>query len=308
MRPSMGMLGVLGLGLLISVGHCQEDPVPPPDAGLQQAITAASQEYLDAFNRHDAAAVASLWTVTAEYRNPITEVTVVGRKAMEQQLQELFAEQPEIRLEMEANPVQSISPHVAIETGTAVVLTPNASPDVTQFTTVFVFSNGDWLIDRMTETPFNPPPSQYEHLKVLEWMVGEWVDEEGGTVLTTRCWWAKNQNFLVRSFKLEVAGQIDMSGMQMIGWDPAQQKIRSWVFDSDGGFGSGTWTPQDGRWVVSTTGTLPDGRRATAVNIIAQIDENTMTWESTGRELDGEILPNIEKITIQKASRVEERP
>jgi hypothetical protein len=34
------------------------------------------------------------------------------------------------------------------------------------------------------------------------------------------------------------------------------------------------------------------------VNILTVLDNNTFTWQSTGRELDGEILPNVEPVKM----------
>ena len=42
----------------------------------------------------------------------------------------------------------------------------------------------------------------------------------------------------------------DLEGTQVIGWDPAAGTIRSWMFDSDGGFGEGTWSKKDNSWIV----------------------------------------------------------
>ena len=47
---------------------------------------------------------------------------------------------------------------------------------------------------------------------------------------------------------------------------------------------------------VDTASTLSDGRRASAINMITMIDENTFTWESTGREVDGEMLPDVDPV------------
>lgn len=44
------------------------------------------------------------------------------------------------------------------------------------------------------------------------------------------------------SFKVSVPSMDDLEGTQVIGWDPAAGTIRSWMFDSDGGFGEGTWS------------------------------------------------------------------
>ena len=46
--------------------------------------------------------------------------------------------------------------------------------------------DGKWLLDRVTDVdddesdkkPPEPPPSNFEHLKELDWMVGSWVDKD----------------------------------------------------------------------------------------------------------------------------------
>jgi hypothetical protein len=91
-----------------------------------------------------------------------------------------------------------------------------------------------------------------------------------------------------------------MSGIQFIGWDPADKQIRSWVFDSDGGFGQGTWTNKGNRWYVQQTGVLADGRKSSAVNIITKLDEGTCTLQSINRTVDGDLLPNIDEVKVTK--------
>ena len=59
----------------------------------------------------------------------------------------------------------------------------------------------------------------------------------------------------------------DLEGTQVIGWDPAAGTIRSWMFDSDGGFGEGIWSKKDNSWIVKFSQVLPDGRKASATNI-----------------------------------------
>jgi hypothetical protein len=112
------------------------------------------------------------------------------------------------------------------------------------------------------------------------------------------CKWTKNQSFITRSFAGSIRDRIDMSGMQIIGWDASKRKIRSWVFDSDGGFGEATWTKKDKRWIIHAAATLPDGRKTSATNIMTILDDNSFTWQSMGRELDGEILPNIAPVKV----------
>lgn len=104
---------------------------------------------------------------------------------------------------------------------------------------------------------------------------------------------------------MSVRDRLEMSGLQMIGWDPAAKQIRSWVFDSDGGFGEGTWTKKESRWFIPFTGTLPDGSKSSAVNIITYLDNDTFTWQSVNREVDGEILPNVDEVVVVRQTDAE---
>jgi hypothetical protein len=75
------------------------------------------------------------------------------------------------------------------------------------------------------------------------------------------------------------------------------------MFDSDGGFGGGTWSKHDNSWVVKFSQVLPDGCKASATNIYTQVDSNTITWKSIGRKVDGEFLPNVEEVKmVRKAA------
>jgi hypothetical protein len=105
-------------------------------------------------------------------------------------------------------------------------------------------------------------------------------------------------NFLTRSFAVSVEDRIDMEGTQVIGWDPAEEVIRSWLFDSDGGFGVAAWKQNGDSWTIQSVQVLADGRKASSVYLLTRIDDDTFSWGSRSREVDGEILPNINPITV----------
>jgi len=135
-------------------------------------------------------------------------------------------------------------------------------------------------------------------LNDLAWLVGEWTDPSGDSAISTRVTWTKNKSFLSYSFKVSVPGVDDLEGTQVIGWDPAAGTIRSWMFDSDGGFGGGTWSKKDNHWIIKFKQVLPDGRKASATNIYTIIDHDTITWQSIGREVDGQFMPNIGPVKV----------
>lgn len=268
----------------------------------EQAIRQAGKEYVAAFNRHDAKAIAAQWSPDAVYTNRATGEQVTGRTAIEAQFVELFESQNDLKLDISVESIQFISPNVAVEHGTAKFLQPEIDPEQVEYTAVYVRRDGSWLLDRVTDEDDKTIPSQYEHLMQLEWMIGAWVDEDEQARIVTECNWTRNKNFINRSFTVAIEGQINMAGMQIIGWDAAAQQIRSWTFDSTGGFSAGTWSQKDNRWYISKKGILPDGRKASAVNVVTFVDDDTMTLQSVARSIDGEIQPNIDEVVIVRSS------
>jgi hypothetical protein len=91
-----------------------------------------------------------------------------------------------------------------------------------------------------------------------------------------------------------------MTGTQRIGWDPLAKKIRSWVFDSEGGFGEGVWTRDGKQWIVKRTGVTRDGKIASATTIITRTSKHRMTWQQRDRIVGGEKTPDTGKIQITR--------
>jgi uncharacterized protein (TIGR02246 family) len=270
---------------------------PADQSADEAAIHKAAASYMEAFNKHDAKAVAEHWSPDAVYLNRSTGEEVTGRAAIAEQFAALFQEKPALKAEVNVGSVQFISPNVAVERGTVKLISPNAEPEEIEYSAVDVKRDGRWLLDRVTDKSKEAPPSHYEQLKVLEWMVGKWTDTSDEAEVELDCNWTKNQNFLTRAFKISL-GDDSFSGMQIIGWDPAAKTIRSWTFDSNGTFSEGTWQQRGGRWFIRSRGTLPDGRPATMINVMKQVDENSFTWQTIERTAGDELLPNIDEILI----------
>ena len=291
---------ILILSAMVCFAHWNVPNVCRADqAEDEAAIRKNAEAYVVAYNKHDAKALAAMWSPDAVYMDPSTGEAAVGREEIEKVFADTLADLGDAKLEVEVKSIDFVSPNVAIENGTARVIRPDAEPEETNYSAVNVKRDGKWLLDRISEEePPAPPPSNYEQLKELEWMIGSWIDQDESATIQTDCEWTKNQNFITRSFAVVVGDQVDMAGMQIIGWDPVAKQIRSWVFDSDGGFAEGKWTRKDNRWLIHQTATLPDGRKSSAVNIIKYIDDNTCTWQSIHREVDGDILPNVDEVLV----------
>jgi len=272
----------------------------------EAVIRANAAKYVEAYNRRDSKTMASMWSPDAVYIDATTGEGVVGRDEIAKQLDHAFAGAEDAKLKVVVESIDFVSPNVAVEKGTAEVTYSKSPTEKSEYTAVSVKRDGKWLLDRVTDIelddkPAEPPPSNYEHLKELEWMIGSWFDQDANITIQTDCEWTKNRNFITRSFAMMIGDQIDKSGMQIVGWDPVNKKIHSWVFDSDGAYSEGDWTRKgDNKWIIEQKGTIPDGAQTTATNIVKKIDDNSFTWQSINRTVDGEVQPNIEEVVITR--------
>lgn len=290
------IFGALGLTFVIITTVGAADP--DRRAEDEEAIRKSVEAYATAFNQSDAKALAAFWSPEAVYTNPISGEEVVGREAIEAQFTAIFKDAPGIKLTATTESIEFVSPNVAVERGVAQVVRQDQSPEDSKYSAVYIKRDGQWLLDRVTEEDVEKVPTHYEQLKDLEWIVGTWVDKDEDSQIVTSCQWSQNQNFMIRFFSVTVRDQLQLSGLQIVGWDPQSKKIRSWVFDSDGGFGEGTWEKKDTNWHVYSKGVLPDGGESTSVQIIRYVDENTFTWQVINREVDGELLPNVDEVVV----------
>jgi len=267
--------------------------VPPHET----AIRARVAEYVKAFNAGDAAALANLWSEQAVYTNLLTGETAEGRTQIAAQFRTLFETAKKVRIELATESIELLSPNVAVEHGQANLLDPEGDPERIQYTAVYVLQGGRWLLDRVTDEESLQNVSHYEQLKPLEWMVGSWTTAEGPASIQLECNWTANRNYLTRAFAIDLNGST-VSGMQIIGWDPAAKAIRSWTFDSDGGFAEGSWSQRNDQWFVQNKGTLADGRSATMLNVLRAIDENAFAFKTLDRTAAGELLPNLPEVAL----------
>jgi uncharacterized protein (TIGR02246 family) len=269
----------------------------PGEKSDEDAIRAAVESYVVAYNRGDAKAVAEHWRQSGEWISPSGQ-RFQGRQSIEKQMEILFAENKGVRIEVVHPSIRLLAADVALEEGTVRVFRPAEPPDDATYLAIHVKAEGQWKLDSVHETTVPEVPAASPPLQELAWLVGDWIDESPGVTVETAVTWTKNKSFLSYTFKASVPGADELEGTQVIGWDPAAGTIRSWMFDSDGGFGEGTWSRKDNGWTVKFSQVLPDGRKASATNIYTLVDGDTFTWKSIGRKVEGEFLPNIDEVKM----------
>lgn len=151
-------------------------------------------------------------------------------------------------------------------------------------------------------------PAVDDPLGDLAWLTGDWVEEgeEPGVEFHGR--WTGTGAFLVRGFRVALDADNTLPGLQVIGWDPAAKQVRSWTFDGTGGFGEEVWSRNDDTWTIRSKYTLPNGSKAGSVNVLTKLDDDSFTWKSVNREMNGELQPDIDEFTVVRATPAVDAP
>jgi uncharacterized protein (TIGR02246 family) len=255
----------------------------------ETAIRAVDEAFVRDYNKGDSKALAALFTEDAE----VVEADGAryrGRDPIEQGLADTFAASKGAKIAFEIEAIRFLSPDVAEEEGRSVVTPEEGAPVSRLYTVLYVKRDGRWFISGVREEP-DPLVRPHDRLKDLEWMVGEWVDERLDSVVRVDCHWSEDGNFLIRSFTVKRQGKPVMTVTQRVGWDPLAKQLRSWEFDSEGGFGEGRWSRDGERWVVKYTGVRPEGTTASSTNVTSRERPDLVRWVSTDRIIGGESVP-----------------
>jgi uncharacterized protein (TIGR02246 family) len=272
--------------------------------GSQKAVRKVAATYIEAFNQGDAIIIAALWTPDGDYVGPRGEL-IKGRDEIQEKFESFFALNTETRLKINITSIRFVRDDVAVVDGITEVTPLLQGPPAEVRATVILVKQGDqWLIESARDTLVFTP-SNYDHLKELEWVIGDWEDAaEAGDDVSVRstCDWTVNKNFIIRKFSAKVKDQLSVAGTQLIGWDSREDVIRSWAFDSTGSFTQGVWKRDRNRWIITAYGVLQDGSEVSATNIVTRIDDDTFTFQSANRTKDGRQEPDIEPIEIRRAT------
>ncbi|HEY4832682.1 MAG TPA: SgcJ/EcaC family oxidoreductase [Waddliaceae bacterium] len=266
----------------------------------ESAVREAAKALMEAYNQRQPEKIGALWAEDGVIFHPLTGETSTGREEIIEYYKNRFAKHRNGKVDITVTSVEFDEPNQAALKGLIKIFSSNRPLTQSAFKAQLVSENGKWLFRKITDIVLEPAPSHFNNLQNVDWLVGEWVDQDENIEITFNCKWDKYKNFLIQNFTSKVLGQDQIEGQQIIGWDPIKEKIRSWVFDSDGGFGEGYWHNKDKSWFSHMIYTLPDGRKASAILIYTKIDDHSYAFTSVERDIEGEILPDIDPVVVQK--------
>lgn len=266
----------------------------------REAVRKDLAAFVKAFESRDAKALAAHWTEDGEYRND-AGVELRGREAIQKAFATLFAATPEIKAEIRPGSLRFLSRDVAAGEGSVTVRRGAAeTPTNARYTSLLVREEGRWRLAQLTEAE-----DDKVSIAELAWLVGEWKSTpRAGAEIHTTYSWAPNKKFLKVQFSLKEK-EIELSGTQVLGVDPATGTIRSWTFEADGGVGEGDWSRDGDHWTIEAQGTLVDGTTLTETNVLRRIDADTFTWQSVNRRLGETEIADLPPVRI---TRVKPKP
>lgn len=261
----------------------------------------SAQKFVDAYAKRDTKSIGELFTEDAEFHDEFGDRTE-GRDAIVTMFQEVFDSSPDAIVdEIVIERVRMITDTVALEEG--IVFTSEAPGEArNQSRYVALHTKGEdglWRINSLKDFP-RQEVGRGEQLEQLAWLIGDWVNEDNDSVVHTSCGWTEDGNYLLRRFTIRTHDGREMSGVQRVGWDPARKKLRSWTFDSEGGFFSGLWTKDGPQWLLTSAGVTASGDTVTATTVYNVIDDEMVTWQYRSLIVAGDVREAMEPVTMVK--------
>jgi uncharacterized protein (TIGR02246 family) len=262
-----------------------------------KAIRATADAFAKAYNAHDPRAIAALFSPDGEIVDESGDARQ-GRSEIEGVFSAVFEEYPEATMSVDIVAIRFLGPGLAEEDGSVnVIHTPGDAPEQNRYTVLHLKQDGKWMMASARDLPDMRAESA-AMLKPLEWLIGDWVDESPDSLITTTYAWTENRNYILSEFRIQVAGREVMTGSQRIGWDPLAKVIRSWVFDSEGGFAEGVYSQDGDRWIVRLTGVTRDGEPASATNVFTVLGKDRISWQSRDRTVAGKATPDTDTFIV----------
>ncbi|MBL8796802.1 MAG: SgcJ/EcaC family oxidoreductase [Planctomycetia bacterium] len=290
MNRRIALLAVLAAGgLYLALGWAQTSSKTADD---EQAIRKAVEAYSAAFNKGDVPGVLAYWTVDADFVDEDGKLHK-GREALTALFKSAAVDLKGHQLKLHTKSLRFLKPDVALEDGEAEMKGPDGETNANRYTAVWVKADGKWQIASARDLPSDASEVGQRKLRELDWLIGTWTHQDDKASVQVVGRWVLSRSYLQLETTAKVKGE-ELAVSQMIGWDPVNQQLRTWFFDSRGGHGDGWWTRDGNTWSVELDGVLADGRLGYSLNHWKYVDEKHATWQATHRSVDGQPLPDVE--------------
>jgi len=262
----------------------------PELTGLREAAA----DFVSAYNNQDATAIAALFAEDGEMTDLSGTNRTSGRSGIQMRYEEIFSENP-LQIAIEVDSVRIVAPHLAIEDGTY-HLTPagdeTAPPRSTAYTAVLVKdAEGAWFI-ASTRDLRDVTESSGHLADLADALKGEWTYRDSeGVRLDLAFGWDPSGKYIIGEMLTTTADAAPQEGSIRICWDASKKQIASWMFDAEGGFTQGFWTPTEEGWQIRSEGTTGDGESLHSSQELSFEGWDTLIWTTGHGTVGGEKIP-----------------
>lgn len=298
MKPPRSIHACLALALVTASGLRAEEP-SPEIAGLEKAAA----DFVAAYNKKDAAAVAALFTENAELTDLRAQDITTGRVDIQLRYAEIFADLEAPQVAVEVDSVRLVGKDLAIEDGTIHYTPPGVDPAPRSINYTAVLqknAEGVWQI-ASTRDLGDATDAAGQLADLANQLKGDWTCQKEGLRLDIAFGWDDSGKFLSGEMLATAADAKPLSTNIRIGWDPAKKTIKWWTFDDGGGFSQGEWTPSDEGWLIRTEGTTADGEVTSANQTLTFDGKDAFIWTGSDRLIDAEKQPDVEMRVVRQA-------
>jgi uncharacterized protein (TIGR02246 family) len=289
-------LVLLGAGFVTTQEKTGKGPGREAD---KQAVEKLLKEMVQAFNNRNATAIAAHWTADGQFIRNDGE-PIRGRAEIEKGYAD-FLKTVKGKSQLEIQLDNLLFPSRDTAVSDVILRLKNEEGEVVASSwryTLLVREDGQWKVAMVRE--WDRDVTLDVNLNELEWLIGTWEASSKEKDVTLSYEWDETKAFLRGKYAVKEGGKVVEAGMQMIGKDNAEGAIRSWVFQTDGGFGGGVWTREGKKWSVDVYGVTPDGKELTGTSIYVHLDPNTFTWQAVGQAINGEPVADTQPIRVTK--------
>lgn len=156
-------------------------------------------------------------------------------------------------------------------------------------------------------------PSNYEHLKPLQWMVGNWVTEgkaekdkpgsyKKGDSLKQNlgAFWVAGRNAITVRSSVFANGKLVNSSQGIIGWNPAKKVLFSTSFWSDGRTSTGNLNVQNGSCKAKVEGIDGEGKKMTWTLHFSEISGYSFAVQARDIKVENKDLSDGQKLIYKR--------
>lgn len=222
-----------------------------------------------------------------------------GHDAIRELGKSFFEKYPGSKTIAEIDSVRSINDLVLVEGFREINSKDDSSSSLFRFTAIWTKAENGHKLVSFREQSEGVMVSPHEALESLSWLVGDWMNEGTDARVKLSYAWSEDRNFILGEIQIAGEDKKLSKSTTRLAWDASEGVIRSWTFDSDGGFGESVWLQTDEGWAMVSAAVTPEGQKGSASVSVVQVDTNRFKLVGKKRVVGTFEEPDFEIVIVK---------